>query len=83
MATWEGDSDIRGWVEPGDQQGLLDGKVLKGRDPALSIPVILQSQDWALLTADFWGPPYYIGTTVLSDPKSSAERCPWTKKPED
>ena len=43
MATWEGDSGIRGWAELGGQQGLLDGKVLKGRDTALGIPVILQS----------------------------------------
>lgn len=29
--------------ELGGQQGLLDGKVLKGRDTALGIPMILQS----------------------------------------
>lgn len=29
--------------ELGGQQGLLNGKVLKGRDTALGIPMILQS----------------------------------------
>ena len=33
---------IRGWASLGGHQGLLDSKVLKGRDPALGIPVILQ-----------------------------------------